>query len=371
MSSRKKRIYIVIGAVLLVFIILFYFRIRNDLAGTKKQQQIIQTVELSVPVRANIVRKLSFTGDILPIQQANIYSRVSGNLQRMYVDQGDYAYNGKLLAEIDPTMFEQNVRQTEGLYKQAVATLENNKLNYERNKELFDKGLISQTDLDNSRTQYDVSEAQVETASANFKNAKTQLDYCSIRAPFSGFITKRVLDPGTYITTGVQNANNTIFTISNIDVLKVMVNVLEKDIPTLDEVKLAEVRVDAYPDEIFTARVQKISQSIDLSTRTMPTEIDIDNKKEMLKPGMFAKIDLIMQKDTNALTLPKQTVLKDDKGYFVYEINKDTIAVKKYVDVGIIEDNVYEIKNGLTDGEKVVSLGMELINDGSKVRLAK
>lgn len=367
----KRRIYISLGVVVLIFIILFYVRLRSDLAATKKQPSIIQTVELSTPLRGSIEKKLSFTGDILPIQSANIYSRVSGNLERIYVDQGDYAYNGKLLAQIDKTMFEQNVRQTEGLYKQALAQMENNKVNYERNKDLFDRGLISQSDLDNTRTTFDVSVAQVQTALANYKNAQTQLDYCNIRAPFSGYITKRVLDAGTYITTGAQNANNTIFNLSNIDILKVMVNVLEKDIPLLDDVILCEVHVDAYPGEVFTAHVNKASQLIDLNTRTMQTQVDIENRKEMLKPGMFANIDLILQKDTNVLTLQKQCVLKDDKGYFVYEINKDTLAQKKYVQVGIMQDNSYEITGGLNDNEKVVTIGMELINEGSKVRLAK
>jgi RND family efflux transporter MFP subunit len=367
----KKRIYIIIAVVLVIFLVLFYFRLRNDLAATKRQPVIMQTVVLSSPVRGNVLKKLSFTGDILPIQQANIYSRVSGNLERIYVDLGDHVYAGKLLALIDKTMFEQNVRQTEGLYKQALATMENNQVNYDRNQGLFEKGLLSQGDLDNARTTYDVSVAQVETALANFKNARTQFDYCNIRAPFSGYITKRVLDPGTYITTGVASANNTIFVMSNIDILKIMVNVLENDIPLLDNVISSAVSVDAYPSELFTAHVNKASQSIDLNTRTMPTEIDIYNKKEMLKPGMFAKIDLILQKDTNVLTLPKQCVLKDDKGNFVYEVNKDSVTQKKYVKVGIIEENTYEITDGLSDSEKVVTLGMELINDGSKVRLAK
>ena len=367
----KRKIYIALGVVVLVFILLFYFRLKNDLAATKKQPTIIQTVELSAPVRTNVVKKLSFTGDILPIQTANIYSRVSGNLERIYVDQGDYAYSGKLLAEIDRTIFEQNVRQNEGLYKQSLAQMENNKVNFDRNKDLFQRGLLSQSDLDNARTTYDVSVAQVQTALANYKNSQTQLDYCNIRAPFSGYITKRVLDPGTYITTGVQNANNTIFNISNMDVLKVMVNVLETDIPLLDKVILCEVRVDAYPDEIFTAYVNKASQQIDLNTRTMQTQVDVQNRKQMLKPGMFAKIDLILQKDTNVLTLQKQCVEKDDKGYFVYEVNKDTIAQKKYVQVGIIDNNVYEITGGIDENEKVVTVGMDLIADGSKVRLAK
>ena len=91
----------------------------------------------------------------------------------------------------------------------------------------------------------------------------------------------------------------------------------------------------------------------------------------MLKPGMFATINLILQRDTNVLTLQKQNVLHDDKGNYVYEVNKDSVAQKKYIEVGIIENNTYELTSGLSDNDKVVTVGMELINDGSKVRIAK
>lgn len=372
MNTKKKRFFLIASIIVVVFLVFVYFRLKANLETSNKQPVLKQTVELAPPTRGDITRKLSFTGDIAAFQQSNIYTRVSGNIEKMYVDIGSKVQTGTLLARIDQTIYQQNVRQTEGVYKQAVATLENNKTQYERNKDLFKEGLISQSDLDNSMTSVKVAQAQVDAAQANYKNAQTQLDYCGIRAPFSGYITKRLLDPGSYVTANAVTSSSTIFILSQIDKLKVMVNVLEKDLPLLGKVIDAKVTTDSYPEDVFTAKVNRISEAFDLNTRTMPVEVDIDNKDRILKPGMFAKIDLVLQSDENVLLLPTQCTLKDDQGDYVYMVSpQDSVAHKHYVKLGIESDNKDEIISGLTDSDKVVVLGMELIKEGSKVRIGK
>lgn len=296
MNKSKKKLYIFTTVIFIVIVGLVYIRLKGNLDASTKRPAPQPSVELSSPVRENILNKLSFTGDILAIQQSNIYSRVAGNIKKIYVDIGKYVRSGQLLAEIDKSVFYQNVKQTEGLYKQSKATYENNKINYDRTLELFGKGLVSQSDVDNAKTAVEVSQAQMESALANYNNAQTQLSYCDIIAPFGGYITKRYLDPGTYVVVGGNNPNSVLFVLSDIDNLKVMVNVLDKDISMLDKVESAVIKTDAYPDEEFTGRIRAIGQSLDLSTRTMATEVDIENRKQMLKPGMFASVDLILKK---------------------------------------------------------------------------
>jgi membrane fusion protein, multidrug efflux system len=371
MKKSRKKIYIFFTFVLVVFLVLVYLRIKGNLDASTKRPELTPSVELSSPTRENIISKFSFTGDIQAIQQANIYSRVAGNIKKIYVDIGSFVRGGQMLAEIDESIFYQNVKQTEGLYKQAKATYENNKINYNRNLELFDKGLVSQSDVDNSKTAVEVSQAQMESALANYNNAQTQLSYCDIRAPFSGYITKKYLDPGTYVTVGGNNPNSVLFVLSDIDNLKVMVNVQDRDISLLDKVESAVIKTDAYPDEEFTGHIKAIGQSLDLSTRTMPTEIDIENHKQILKPGMFANVELILKKADNVLTLPLQCVLKDDMGNYVFQVNQDSVAYKQYVQLGIKDNNMLEIVSGLNDSDRVVSSGQELIKDGMRVKVAK
>lgn len=371
MKKSRKKIYVFTAVIFIVFVALVYLRLKGNLDASTKRPAPQPSVVLSLPVRKNIVNKLSFTGDILPIQQSNIYSRVAGNIKKIYVDIGQYVRTGQMLAEIDKSVFFQNAKQNEGLYKQAKATYENNKIQYNRNLELLDKGLVAQSDVDNSKTAVQVSEAQMESALANYNNAQTQLSYCDIRAPFSGYITKRYLDAGTYVVVGGNNPNSVLFVLSDIDDLKVMVNVLDKDVPLLDKVESALIKTDAYPDEEFTGHIKAIGQSVDLSTRTMAAQVDIENRNQMLKPGMFAGVELILKKEDNALTLPLQCIQKDDKGSFIFSVNQDSVSFKKYIQTGIQDNNIVQITDGLSDSDKVVVTGQELIQDGMRVKIVK
>ncbi len=371
MTSRKKIVLIISATLLIVLVLLVYLRIKNNLEATTKQKQNTQTVELTSITKGSLINKLVYTGDIQAIQQANIYSRVAGNIEKIYADVGDFVHQGTLLAEIDKSTYLQAVNQTNALYDQANATLENNKTNFERNKELYDKGLLSVNDLDNARTTMNVSEAQVQSALATNRNSRIQLSYCEITAPFTGYITKRFLDRGSYVSVGGgQSQSSILFTISDIGFVKVIVNVLEKDVPLINGVQEANVSTQTYPDDVFTARIKKISQLIDVSTRTMTAEIDINNKDSKLKPGMFANIDIIL-KQSEAILLPSQCVLKDEKGDYVYQVGADSTVQKKYIQVGNQQDNQFEVNSGLEEGEKVIITGQSLVKEGNKVKIAK
>jgi multidrug efflux pump subunit AcrA (membrane-fusion protein) len=103
----------------------------------------------------------------------------------------------------------------------------------------------------------------------------------------------------------------------------------------------------------------------------MAAEVDIQNKNLLLKPGMFAKIDLILEEKDSALVLPVETLLHDDQGKYVFAVNKDTVVNKRYVQTGIEENNKDEIISGISDQDKIVTVGQQLIKDGMKVRITK
>lgn len=368
--NRKKKIIISVSVIILIASSIFvYLRFRAILSASERRGMPTPFVEVITPKRGDISNIINFSGDILAIEQTNIFSRVSGNIEKIFVDAGDYVSSGKLLASIDKSLYAQNVKQIEGVLKVAEATAENDLINLERTKILFEKGLASQADFDNARTKLDVSNAQVETARANLQNSRIQLSYCDIRAPFSGYITKKLLERGTFVSaTGA--AQNTLFVLANIRKLKVVVNVLERDLPLIDNVSDVNLRTDSYPDKIFKGKFNKISQSVDLGTRTMPAQVDIDNSDELLKPGMFARVEIILDTRSDVMILPTECVLKQDNKHFVYVINDDLTAVMKYVETGFTANNETEIISGLNEGERVVKVGQELISDKAKVKIA-
>lgn len=371
MQKKKKISYIITAIILILFIIAAVLRINSSASEASKRPSITPVVKIGKASYGDITRSETLTGDILPIQQASIFSKVSGNIEKIYVDIGDRVNKGQLLALIDTTIYSQNTRQAHANYIQAVANFENAKLNFNRNKTLLSQNLISQQDLDNSKTAYDVALAQEEAANANYSNSLTQLSYCKVTTPFSGYITKRFLDPGAYVTASTTSGSSTLFTLMDVDRLKAIINLPEKDVPLIPQVSGIQVIADALPGKIFKANLKKISEAVDLSTRTMAIEVDIENSGKLLKPGMFATINIMLGKKSNVLLLPNYTVLSDQIGNYVYVVNSGNIASQKYVQVGVQQNNQDEILSGIDTTDKIIVVGQALIKNGSKVKIAK
>ena len=305
-------------------------------------------VKIEPPHNETVYYDLKFNGDVIPVQQATIYSRVSGNLDRVHVNIGDYVHEGQLLALIDTTELYLQVQQT-------AASFENARLAHERNIDLVKENLIAKQDVDNS-------EAAMKVAKANYETAEKHMEYARITAPFSGYITKRYFDPGVNIT-----ANNaTLFTLMSLEAMKIIINVLEKDVPHIATGKSVEITVDAYPGKKFEGFITRISQEVDLSTRTMAVEVDIPNKEHVLKPGMFASARIVIDQHEGAITVPTYALLKDDKGPYVY-VTDGTKARRISITLGIEQQSRTEILTGLTGKEQLITTGQQFVRDGGSV----
>ncbi len=371
MSKNQKRVYIFSAGVIVLLALLIYMRVRSNAEEAAKVTRPVPSVQVSQAQVGTISRTLTFSGDIAAIQESSIFPRVNGNIEKEFVDIGDYVREGQILALIDTTVYAENARQARAAFLQAQATLANSKLIYERDKSLLEQNLIAKQDLDNAETAYKVAGAQAEAASANYRNAVTQLGYCRITAPFSGFVTRRFFDPGTYVTASTNSQTSTLFYLADISKVKIMVDLLERDVPLIGKIKDAEIVVDAYPDQVFHGRITRVSQQLDLATRTMPVEVDVDNPQRLLKPGMYATVNLLIAKADNAVILPSQVIMRDDSGYYVYTVTKDNTVHKSYVKVGIAQDNRDEILSGISRNDEIVFLGQDLVNDGMKVRVTR
>jgi membrane fusion protein (multidrug efflux system) len=336
-----------------IFIILAIGAIILYLRGNSsadKRPQTASIVRIEQPRVETILDELEFTGDILPIQQASIYSKVSGNLDNVYVDIGSPVRAGQLLAQIDTTeLFQQ--------YQQAAATYDNARLTFQRNKELIDQNLIARQDLDNA-------EASMKVAKSAFETAKTKLGYASITAPFAGTITKRYLDQGANVTS--NNVN--LFMLMDMSAMKIIIPVQEKDLPRVAKGKKALIRVDAYPGQTFEGVATRLSQAVDLTTRTMDVEIDIPNQEKLLKPGMYANVILIVGVQKNGLTLPTMALAKDEQGTYIFVVEGNT-AHRRTVTPGRENNGRTQIFTGLSPKENVVTVGQQFVKDGNPVTI--
>jgi RND family efflux transporter MFP subunit len=346
---RKYLIGATIFAVMLVAVLLrmFYSNATSD-----PRRSNVPLVQVEKPHRDTITHSLTFTGDVIAIQQANIFSKVGGTIERVFVDMGTPVRAGHLLALVDTTELHQT-------YQQAGATYQNAKLTYDRTRELFDQHLVSQQDLDNG-------EAAMKVAAAAFETAAIRLSYARITAPFAGIITRRYLDPGAVITA----STSTLFTLMDLGTMKIIINVLEADIPSITTGEHALVTVDAFPGRVLNGTVARYSQAVDPATRTMAVEIDIPNRDHLLKPGMFANVTLILGERPEALTVPTQALLKDNLGYVVFTVRGDT-AWSIPVSPGIEQNARTEIRSGLSGDESIITAGQQFVRNGSPVKVQR
>ena len=347
MTKKNKVILIVAACVIAAAIV---FRILTGNAASDGRRQSVPLVKVQKPTRESVTYSLQFTGDMIAVRQASIYAKVSGNLERVHVDIGSAVGAGQLLALIDTTELYQQ-------YQQASATFENARANYHRTKELSEQNLVARQEIDNA-------DAALKVARANYELASTRLSYARITSPFSGFITKRYLDPGALVTASTTS----LFMLMDLEAMKVIVNVLERDIPRIKEGKQAQVTVDAYPGQEFTGIVRRSAEAVDLATRTMGVEVDIPNRNRLLKPGMFARVTLVVDEHRNAITVPTQSVLSDDQGSFVFVAMNDT-AKRITVNIGAEQNSRTERLKGLSGDESIITTGQQFVKDGGPVSL--
>ena len=345
----KRSLKYVIPAILAIVALVIVRTVTSN-STADVQRQNAPLVKVERPHMETVYHTLRFTGDVLAIQQANIYSKVSGNLERIYVDIGMSVRRNQLLALIDTTELYQQ-------FQQASATYLNARVSYNRTKELAERSLVSKQDLDNAETSMKVAQAAFETA-------QTRLGYARIVAPFPGIITKRYLDPGALVTSN----NSTLYTLMDLDAVKIIVSVLEKDIPYIAIGKQATVTVDAFPGREFSGAITRLSDAVDLSTRTMAVEIDIESKDHVLKPGMYANITLVVDERKNSVTVPTAALLKDDRGIFLYAVDAGT-AHRKDVRLGIEQNTRTEIVSGLNGSENIIVAGQQFARDGAQVKV--
>jgi RND family efflux transporter MFP subunit len=346
----KKRTLTIIIIICLGLLALAAYRISKTRTLAKGRKQSVPVVATELPQRITIFQSLHLTGDIMAIQEAQVFAKVYGNIEAEYVNMGDNVRKDQLLALIDTTELAQQ-------YRQAYATYQNSRDNRDRAKALSQQNLISSQDVETAETALKIAEA-------NYQAAQTHLDYAHVKAPFSGIITKRYFDQGAQVGT----TNATLFDLADIEVVKVIVDILENEVPLVNIGTRAIITVDAYPDKQFEAAIARISEAVNPNTRTMPVEVDIPNKDHILKPGMFASVSLVISAKENVLTVPTQAVVRDTSGNVVY-VAKNDFAVKKVITTGIEQNSRIEISSGLQDSDRVIVAGQQYIKDKSQIKI--
>ncbi|MCP9454709.1 MAG: efflux RND transporter periplasmic adaptor subunit [Nitrospira sp.] len=361
---------------------LLLFRLGTD--PLPPQRNIpLPAVGTMVPLRADLDVFLSYTADIMPYQVVNVFSRVDGYIAKIHVDKGDYVRAGQLLIEIDHTDYVHAVNQAKANLAAATArvaqqraVLHNARLTLDRLNALLQDQFVSQQDVDNARLNTEAAAAALEVLEAQTKQmeialaqAETNLAYSYIRAPFAGYVAERNLDVGAYVTGATASTSTLsrgILSLHDIHIVRVLIDVVEKEVPMIVVGQKAELRTDAYPDEVFEGKVARITHTLNRTTRTMPVEIDIINSHRRLKGGMFARVKIHVGTHRMALQVPLNAVSQTEGMHYVFTV-RDGQVHRTPVETGVRNGNWVEITKGLTGEEAVIVSGKDLVRDGMLV----
>jgi RND family efflux transporter MFP subunit len=383
-NSLKQHPIVTLGVIIFFAITaLVVFRLSSG-AKTDAHKTRVITVATVAPLKQDLDIRLTYTADITPNQSVNLFSRVNGYIAKIYVDKGDLVKVNQLLIEIDHSDYRHAVDQAKAnlaaakaRVSQQDASVRNTALTLNRMQALIKDQFVSQQDLDNAQVAYDAAaaaldslRAQVQQMEVALAQAETNLAYSYIRAPFAGYVAERNLDLGSYVsgaTAGTSTTSRGILTLHEIQTVRILIEVVEKDVPLIQIGQKAEVRAEAYPNRIFEGTITRIVQALNRATRTMTIEVDLPNKDHVLKGGMFARVEVLVGAHRNAIQIPLDAVSRLEDSQYVYIVREEK-ARRVPVEIGVRDENRVEITNGLDGSEQVIVSGKDLVHDGSPVQ---
>lgn len=283
--------------------------------------------------------------------EVNITAQRTGKIAKLYVEEGDRVEAGGLIAELNTSEVVASLNKARADLKKAEIDLLDVRTEYKRKEALSEEGLVTQQQLDDALKRLSIAEAELEMAKAALDIAQLQYDYSFIKSPVNGVVSKRPVDVGDTATPGLLIAS-----VVDPDSLYIEAPVDEADVGSVALGQTVKITVDAYPEKIFYGKVIKISPvviGVKQEVRTFEVRVSVPTKEVVLKPGMSADIEIITGKAKDTLVVPSQAVMEKgtEKIVYVFEGRK---AKQRKVKIGIYNWNFTEIKEGLTEGEKVI-----------------
>ncbi len=317
------------------------------------------TVSVAQARNGPISRRISLPAVIRPYEQAVLFAKVAGYLKTIRVDKGDWVREGDLLAEIEsPELAADLARQRAEV---AVADVAFRRAN-EAQKKAPD--LVMPQTVDDAR-------GRLEVAQATLDRTQTLLSYTKIRAPLTGIVTRRSVDPGAFIAaaTGGSVAQGALLTVMNIRTVRVDIPVPEPEVPFVKVGLPVEVTVDELAGRSFAGAVTRFAYALDEASKTMTAEAEIPNPKHELRPGMYARARLAVERRAEAVLVPAAALVGGKGQDFVFTV-ADGKARRVPVKAGFRDGDDVEIVDGLAAGQGVVLSGTNPPADGQALVVA-
>ena len=354
-------------------------------ACSEKQQTVLETCRAE---KGDLSETVTATGTVESVTQVDVGTQVTGIIDKLYADYNSVVKKGELIAEIEKTMLESDLRSAEANVESAKSTYEYNLTNFNRDKQLHDKQLISDYELQTSKKELDVSKAAYNKAVADRVRAAKNLNYAEIYSPIDGIVISREVEVGQTVVSSMNVAN--LYTIADLDNMQVIGDVDEADIGQVKVGQAVTFTVDAYPDDVFQGQVTQVRLNPTTESNVVTYEVVVSaaNPDHKLIPGLTANLTIFIARELNTLLLPMQAfkfeprepaeneknlpAVNTPAGEPQLAENQRTIWVlengtlnRRVVTVGVSNGIRTQILDGVTEGTEValdyttISLGKE------------
>jgi RND family efflux transporter MFP subunit len=327
----------------------------------------VLTVSVTRPERGKAGQAITLPGTIQPFMDAAIYARTNGYLSKRYADLGSRVKKGQLLAEIDTPEINQQLQQTRADLITAEANARLAKTTSDRYEDLIKTESVSRQDLDNAVGGYEARRAEVESARANVNRLEQLQGFSKIYAPFDGVVTARNTDIGALIDSG--NGARELFHIAATDRLRVFVSVPQIYSQAARTGLQASVTLREFPGRTFSGKLARTAEAIDVASRTLLAEVDVDNPKGELLPGAYVEVGLQLPTGASSFRLPVNALIFRADGLRI-AIVQDHRVVMQTVTLGRDFGTTVEVLTGLTGDEQVVLNPPDALIPGQTVRVA-
>lgn len=307
-------------------------------------------VEAAKVTAAPLSEQVTAVGTLLSNESVTVSSEIPGRLKEIHFSEGQPVEKGAALFTLDDSVYRAQLADAEAKLKLAEQT-------HSRTSKLFSSKYATAQSADEAASNLAVSTAAVELA-------RVQLEKSHITAPFSGIVGLRHVSAGEYITSG-----QALVSLEDIDPVKADFRVPEKFLPAIRVGQTIRIKVDAFPDDTFEGKVYAIDPRLDVAGRSLLVRALVPNDDQRLRPGLFARVTVLLQLKEDALSVPEQAIVPQGDSQFVFRIVDGKAALTKVV-TGTRRDGRVEIVEGLAAGDEVVTAGQLKIRDGAAVAVA-
>ena len=369
-SSARGYLFLIVAIIIVIAVVVAGVvpRMRAKAALRKEtDKSAVPNVDVIQPKQGAPHQEIILPGNIQAFIDAPIYARTNGYLKKWYVDIGARVKAGQLLAEIDTPEVDQQLQQARADLNTAEANSSLSKITWQRYEDLKNTDSVSKQDVDNANGDYAAKKAMENSSQANVKRLEDTKAFQNIYAPFDGVITARNTDVGQLIDQGSSNTQKELFHIAAIKTLRVYINVPQQYSIAAKPGLTADLTLGEYPGRRFQGTLVRTANAIDVASRTLLVEVDVNNASGELLPGAYTEVHLKIPSDIPTFILPVSALIFRSQGLQVATVDSNNKTKLVSITLGRDFGAQVEVLSGLSVDDKVIVNPSDSVIDGEQV----